>query len=1193
VTVRISPLSDSLNKKPLPDNLSFPDIRIPFQMGIAVNHIEATVDSIGKWNLDTLRLVSRGRQTLNINFQNLTGTHVAKRTGMQAKLVWNTDFVDLGLKIKTEDNDSVVCNVNAPRLVLQNLSGDLSLNVQNPETWLPGVLPQSAPSVNNVNLDVLFSADILTRHFSYKSQLRASIGEFWPLPALAASIEFSGNERGNYIANGTFSGDEGGIITLQGRMDKDLDGTLQGSVENISAEFGFLMMPLDITIHSATKRGSSLELDLETRRGSLVKGTITNLTTDPKITFTADIDENEAWALDWCKGRLRLGSRPQIQGSFYKGKLRAKAVITPVEYAYLMKADYLEVALELDRKGIQFSDGIIRIPHEVYTFTGEVMWNDSIPHTAWKVHQGNEGYAEAWISFDADLSLKANNIRVSTIPFADSTWRRGMDGNVTGTWDHHFSNKTGIAEIFAETAFKQFPIKMHLKARENGDSLFLDKAEFFHLQNKIEAEAIALIHRDTTADTITGMSLVNASASTHQFNIPILLSPFEKNPLKTGSLSGDIAYHESQGIQGNLDFDSLSLNNVSNESFFIPRLNFFAEKDKAEITGNLILGNGGWNGNTQIIIDHIMNDSRHVSASHTAQNGGTLWLDGDLDKEFTWKGEINANGSWFLPGNAGEIINTDLHADVTAEIPKGLKGIHATFFSDTTLYDSKMSLPLFPIAFSGRLENGILSVPSAKASNNHGESITASLQYDISDRKLDGVDFHTDGYTITWENIHEIRFGAVDGHMTDSEKEMSLFLELPGIYYTLKDPSIGKADAKLRGYATLHLPHTETGSFVNTSIDGNFYLDRAVFRKQLEVDIGLNSLNKIVSTLSNFFTKIRREKPIAAEKSSATSRPTNISIHVIDSQQDSVAIVSNFATFPLTVDLWVLGTIDHPVLRGDINNSGGGFIGLEGLFQFDLKSFAVSWQDVPWRRGVIDISSSQDLPYCNDSENEETCPIQLNFMGSVTNPQPVPSSNCGTESSPATIYYNILLGCISEDQSATSIDRNKVAGKIIGGVLTSTANKTLGGDYVGDIDMKLRFFSDSPTQEKDSSYLRIPISLDRWIKDLSLVFGYTQDQSENPTYDQALEAGLNYTIPVFDESDKKQPNHYDPKLDFSGSFISRRYVTALETDANENRIEKNIGFHYTYSFWAPCLLGLGNCPSPQKKIKTEKEAKHE
>jgi hypothetical protein len=166
-----------------------------------------------------------------------------------------------------------------------------------------------------------------------------------------------------------------------------------------------------------------------------------------------------------------------------------------------------------------------------------------------------------------------------------------------------------------------------------------------------------------------------------------------------------------------------------------------------------------------------------------------------------------------------------------------------------------------------------------------------------------------------------------------------------------------------------------------------------------------------------------------------------------------------------------------------------------------------------------------------------------------------------------------------------------VAGKIIGGVLTSTANKTLGGDYVGDIDMKLRFFSDSPTQEKDSSYLRIPISLDRWIKDLSLVFGYTQDQSENPTYDQALEAGLNYTIPVFDESDKKQPNHYDPKLDFSGSFISRRYVTALETDANENRIEKNIGFHYTYSFWAPCLLGLGNCPA-SKETKNRKEAKH-
>jgi len=128
---------------------------------------------------------------------------------------------------------------------------------------------------------------------------------------------------------------------------------------------------------------------------------------------------------------------------------------------------------------------------------------------------------------------------------------------------------------------------------------------------------------------------------------------------------------------------------------------------------------------------------------------------------------------------------------------------------------------------------------------------------------------------------------------------------------------------------------------------------------------------------------------------------------------------------------------------------------------------------------------------------------------------------------------------------------------------------------------------------RERSYQRPGVQLIFEYKDLSLFFCYNKDQSENPSYDQALEAGLNYTIPVFDESDKKQPNHYDPKLDFSGSFISRRYVTALETDANENRIEKNIGFHYTYSFWAPCLLGLGNCPSPQKKIKTEKEAKHE
>ena len=99
-----------------------------------------------------------------------------------------------------------------------------------------------------------------------------------------------------------------------------------------------------------------------------------------------------------------------------------------------------------------------------------------------------------------------------------------------------------------------------------------------------------------------------------------------------------------------------------------------------------------------------------------------------------------------------------------------------------------------------------------------------------------------------------------------------------------------------------------------------------------------------------------------------------------------------------------------------------------------------------------------------------------------------------------------MLGCIAEDNGEET-DWNKLAGKAIGKVISSTANKTLGGDYIGDIDMKVMLFENNTTGDKDSSYFKVPVSLDRWVKNLSLIFGYTQDQSsENRTYDQALYA---------------------------------------------------------------------------------------
>jgi hypothetical protein len=185
-----------------------------------------------------------------------------------------------------------------------------------------------------------------------------------------------------------------------------------------------------------------------------------------------------------------------------------------------------------------------------------------------------------------------------------------------------------------------------------------------------------------------------------------------------------------------------------------------------------------------------------------------------------------------------------------------------------------------------------------------------------------------------------------------------------------------------------------------------------------------------------------------------------------------------------------------------------------------------------------------------------------------------------------------LLGCIADD-TGEETDWNKLAGKAIGKVISSTANKTLGGDYIGDIDMKVMLFESNTTGDRDSSYVKIPISLDRWVKNLSLIFGYTQDQSnENRTYDQSLQFGVNYTLPVFQEAEYSHKNHLSPTLSLNAMLIRKQYLANTGTESNEtDRLEKNIGIDYVYKFWNPCLLGLGSCETIQRKPKPKEGEK--
>ena len=1161
------------------DAIAFPDnINIPLPVKLSVGKLDFTMGDMG-WSAQNIKAQNIGERKVALSANNIAGSFVKDTAALQLDVDFTDKNVLLNGNVKTK-NDNITISANAPMTDLTQLKVSTNVSVKDPLKWVPMKLPEAIPGISNVNFSGNVTTSLTKKSLQYNFTLKLHIAEFWPFLPLDATIKVSGNPKHTLVE--TFiKNNEGGTINLEGVIDDKLDFDFSGEISNMSAMYGPQMMPMDLDIQSLTKTGDDIEASIETREGSVIK-TRVKTKDSLKVFFAANLATTEPWALDWVKGNVELGRNPKMIGTFENGKLRAFLKADSIINAYHLKADSLRLSLILDADGVVFPKVAVYTPKDVFSITGDVDWKDkSLIYTNWHLTQKNGGTAEATVHLGDSLLVwaKTDHVEISTIPLSDVKLSDNLKGSISGSVFYNLDSRVGEAELDIDADVDPFIVHGYTKIREIGDTVIIDKAIISHNSNKVAMEASFVLPNDSNPNykptAMLPLQVKHAWVSIENFNIPFLLEPLGDTTLYSGRFNGEISFEEDSGLLGNIDFKDLSFNKIPTEVLNIKQLNLSAKKDRIELLTNFDISNGVWVGNTNVVVDNIFEPTRRISLTYKSPNNGFIDGSGTLTDSLDFIGNIKLGGTWLIPGIRGEIEKTDLNIDIQAKLKDGLPGIAAQIKSDSTLLRYSNIENAFPIQIRGGIKNGKLDLNEISTQNEYGDIVFAKLLYDLQNMSIDVIDFGTDKYTLQTDQ-HTVTIRNVKGYLVDSKEQMSIVTKIPSIQYTFDDDTYGTARLFARSDITFNIPHTQEGQIKNNNVSGEFIIDKFVYRKDLEIDITPSSLDKILSMFNNAIASLRSKEKTEAKIS--VSNPIDLSFHISDSQHDSVEIISPFAAFPLTLDIRVLGTSNRPLLRGDITNTDNGFIGIKGLYDFELSRFNISWIDVPWQHGIIDVSSVQELPYCSepDDSDKNTCPINFDIQGTITNLQPMPSSNCGTESTAAATYYNIFLGCVA-NESGESADWNKLAGKAIGKVIASTANKTLGGDYIGDIDMKVMLF-DNSSNEKDSSYVKIPISLDRWVKNLSLIFGYTQDQSIDPIYDQALQFGATYKLPFFQEKEYSHRNHLSPSLSLNGLLISKQYTTNSGAESNnENRVEKNIGMNYTYKFWNPCILGIGSC----------------
>lgn len=1171
VWVKLHPDSSALSQETTTSkhkNLNIRSVQIPLRTHVAIDYLYFEPDSTIPIEAHELKITSLQNQTVELQWKGLQTPKLHSPIDGSLFLTWPHEFLDAHGKLTTL-SDTLVLDLEAPAHRLQDLNIDIHLQSLQPIPWLPISWPSSAPSLTQFSIQGRILADLNRKDLQFNASFKMTSDSVWKLPPFHWNGTVQGDQNLDLALTLEGLGPQQESIFLAAQINQHADIQASGEIHGIPLQFGSTLQSADLQIQHFQKKGDQLELQVMTEAGSEIQAHLENLD-DPVIQVHANLAEKEPWAEKWCKGNLTLRPPSTIQGEFQKGTLVAH-VHSGVEHAYRATAESFDTDLKLTQHGIELENGLFTTRNVNHHFRGRVYWSEPNSHVQFEIFQDSIGTIRVFTDMEGHVSVSASKLATHRIPLADTSLFKGVHAWITGNWEHWFAQEQGLLRASVETNFRGRPVDLQIHARKNHDSVTVEKVIAQSLQNSLQAHGLLTLKENQPP------SIQLAEVSTDSFALAPLLEMLGDSTLHQATLSGSLKYDQPSGLQGKLSLNQIQFRSIDSSQLQIRRLNLYGIGDEIQLNGRVKLGpDGFWSSEVEIDLSQIFQPNKQLDLAMISDYGGIFWMQGFLDSAWNWKGEARVEGPWILPMDGLELHNTFFRSFLEIHPQKGLNGIHGVFALDTaTLIHPLLSIPL---QLRGTLLDHMIQLDTIQIWDHDHHPLKGRLAIDLETKHLKDIYVRAPLFQFTLDSMHHITIKDLKGDARQEGNHLLASLQMPEILYSMDNDLYGSAKAQLSGELQYRLPLAQDGSMQNPLLSGLVNLHRLQYNKNLKIDI-----NQIAGIWKSTTQKLKKLGQSASQVKVSSKRgqsnPLDLDIRIQDSGRDSLYINTNIFRIPFTTDIQILGTAETPLLQGDITAVGSGVVELGNITHFDVDQFRIWWPDVPIKKGEIQVVASQKLPYCEQNSDEslnEECDVNISVQGPLTEPVPTPSAQCDAESSPALVYYSILTGCIAESTN-NGLDRDQLVNKLLAQVLSSTVNQGLGGQYVGDIGLNIRFLDNGSLNERDSNYVRIPIKLDRWVPRLSLEVAYSQDQSLDPRYDQSYELGLKYSMPVLD-SGRIVTNHLDPNLEFSGNLISRNYPGSAEGDAQEeNRIEKNLGILYSWKFWDFCLFGLGSC----------------
>lgn len=1226
----------SKQSKPFePKSIVLPSLAWKFD--IRVQHLQFQQDK-NLIELDKIHIYNPSPQSLAINVQGQTPSTLLRHIKLipfeiQAQIHWHNDSLDHNLKFCTSSDTLLILGRN-PLTQIENLSTTISLNTPNVDHFLQQPLKPFKISAIGLQTQIAYNL----RHKSLSSQITTNFKtSALDQSGLVPAFEWHNQIELNHSPNNTkiaalikANGSQNQI--LNARILSDLKtAKIDAQTQNWRWKISHFSLPLNISHLDAFWDGKNIQANLITPEGSKVKA----LGNPKQGVFKLDgvFADHEPWIYTWTGKQLQLRNA-NAQLIFRKGWNLQGDVHAKVENAWTTEADLVDVKIYLDKRHIKFPKITTHFRGHSPIFTGHIDWQNHHTRLFFE-SQSSVHTARFEMNVPGDMDVTAIDYPIDELPLKfipkDFELKGKVNGQLTLPYQGHLY---ALASFDGTYPFhnKTLPVKFSGIMRESPENFELEQFK-------------TNIYTDEVSGSFawskdTSLPLLQRFQKIFLNNIQVDLSHYNFNPEQqlAGEIYGELLWdyrfsNYFPRINSKINFYQISLADTSGKNIVqIPSGNIltdtnqnllinsnFSLGDKNDFSGtfetkinplfpkdtniNLRLNNFDdlkpWLEMSRIVTTKVNTDVGG-QADLSLQTSSVNLLDamGNETDQSIQKltGGIKVSGKWLLPVKNLEISNSNLNARLDWTLNGGMDSLYFKILKNQVT----MTYPNIPdqiLNISGSLKNNDLNV-DLFLNDSTKNKFTMSAQYDLKSQKIKQLYGFSPKYVIKPDPDQFIGLYNLEmRHRSESTGER-FPIKFDSSYYQKYSPKTGLIRASANGQINYFIP---SNPLDNQVLAGNIFISKAVYEHTLKydiVDISKALVDK--ETYNNFFANIRNFLKPSQTQFSNKSKPILLDLNISDKNSDSLWILTNIATLPLSINLKVAGPIQQPVLQGGISNTESGkFYATVGSDDaFEISDFGLNWNSTSADRGEILFDSHREVQLCEidstqsqNNHSDSVCNIQLSLKGPLDNAKFLTEAQCANGQQPNTT--SILAGitvqnCISND---TKIDLAKILFKQSDQQASKIASK-FGQKYTPFEKIQFNGLSNSFINPKDSTELKFQFKIP-WIDSKNWVFnggyvfpGENPNNAEGNTGETMNSNNAGYGYLGIDwiiwQNNK---NGRNDKIYWETSGISKNNNSS-GSDAGSaestNNFALRTGLSWQRLFWEFCIFGFGYCETEQK-----------